>query len=265
VSASQHFQRGLAHLQLQQPAEAAEQMRQCVAKRGQPALCPINPEILKAGPQHCLALALAAQGDFPAADLAFRAALADDPASRAVRFDFAKFHAQRGGPVEALNLLNALGQEKPDDLPVWQLGGQIALSQPEFLEFAQHWTAEALKHFPNHPAILALRAEALLLGGQAESALPFWLQAHSPDSARHLAALTLCEVLAGECQRTFSPADEKLVSQEFLKWYQQLIKSGAHSLVSALNENLEGLGGALPTAAGLLERAMKQAGAALAA
>jgi glycosyltransferase involved in cell wall biosynthesis/tetratricopeptide (TPR) repeat protein len=265
VTASQHFQRGLAHLQLQQPAEAAEQMRQCLAKRGQPALCPINPEILKAAPQHCLGLALAALGDFPAAGQAFHAALADDPASRSARFDYAKFHAQRGVPVEALKLLNALGEEKSDDLPVWQLGGQIALSRPEFLEFAQHWTAEAVKHFPNHPAILALRAEALLLSGQAESALPFWLQSHSPCSARHLAALTLCEVLAGECQRKFPPADEKVVSQEFLKWYQQLIKFGAHSLASALNENLDDLGAPLPTAAGLLKAAMKQAGEALAA
>jgi Flp pilus assembly protein TadD len=259
MTASQHFMLGLAHLELRQPAEAAEQMRQCLGKRHQPALSPINQEILKAGPNHCLALALAALEHTDAAGLAFRAAIKDDPTSRTARFDFAKFQFRHNQAVEALKLLNELAQENPADIQVWQLGGQIALSQPEYLEFAQNWTGEALKHFSEQPAIVLQHAEGLLLNQQVEAALPLWLQAHSPKSARHLAALTLCEFMAGESARQFAPADEKLVSQEFLKWYRQLIKSGASSLISQVNEKLEDLRVILPTAVGVLAAAMKQA------
>ena len=265
MTASQHFVLGLAQMELGHPAEAAEQMRQCLAKRHQPTLSPINHEILKAGPGHCLALSLIALKNEAAAAQALRAALADDPKSVPARFDFARLQFQQGEPVEALKMLNQLVTEKAGDLPVWQLGGQIALSRPEFLEFAQNWTSEAVKHFPKHPAILLQRAEALMLAQQAEAALPFWLEAHSPKGARHLAALTLCEFIAGDCSRQFPPADERLVSQEFLKWYRQLIACGANSLVSQLNERLGDLERILPGAVGALTAAMKKAETALVA
>ena len=158
-----------------------------------------------------------------------------------MRLDFAKFHFQQGRPLEALKLANELVAENCQDIQAWRLGGQIALSQPEFLEFAQDWTGEAIKHFPEDSAILLQRAEALTLNQQAALALPLWTRAHFPNSARHLAALTLCEVLAGECRRHFTPADRRLVSQEFLKWYRHLIKCKAHSLVNQVNEKLDDL------------------------
>ena len=58
LTASLHFALGLAHLEQKQFCEAADQMRQCLAKRHQPALAPINKEIHQAGPRHCLALCL---------------------------------------------------------------------------------------------------------------------------------------------------------------------------------------------------------------
>ena len=72
-------------MELKRPAEAAEQMRQCLAKRGLPSLSPVNVEILKAGPNHCLALCLDALGEKEAAALAFAAALAEEPSSRRAR------------------------------------------------------------------------------------------------------------------------------------------------------------------------------------
>jgi len=264
LTASQHFMLGLAHMELKQPAAAAEQMRQCLAKRGQPALSPINKEILRAGPHHCLALCLAELEQKAGAEQAFRDALGQEAKSHPVRFDFAKFQFQHGRPIEALKLMNELVAESCRDVQAWLLGGQIALSQPEFLEFAQDWTGEAIKHFPNDSAILLQRAEALTLNQQAALALPLWTRAHFPNSARHLAALTLCEVLEGECRRHFTPHTEKLVSQEFLKWYRHLIKCKAHSLVNQVNEKLDDLRAILPAAAGVLSAAMKQAGAAMA-
>ena len=258
LTASQHFLLGLAHLELKQPAEAAEQMRQCLAKRDRPALSPINPEIRKAGPNHCLALSLAALKKPAEAEQAFRAALADEPKSRATRLDFARFRAEQGQPLEALKLLNELVAENPGEVQVWQFGAQIALSRADFLEFARDWTGEAIKHFPEHPAIALQRAEALLLNQDVEQALPLWTKAHSPKSARQLAALALCEFLSGECSRTFTPADEKLVSQEFLKWYRQLINARAHGLIGQLNGDMERLRAMVPTFVGIWEAAVKQ-------
>jgi glycosyltransferase involved in cell wall biosynthesis/tetratricopeptide (TPR) repeat protein len=264
LTASQHFMLGLARMELKQPAAAAEQMRQCLAKRRQPALSPVNREILKAGPHHCLALSLAELGQVAGAEQAFHDALDEDAKSRPVRFDFAKFQFLQGRPLEALKLANELVAENCQDIQAWLLGGHIALSQPDFIEFAQNWTGEAIKHFPEDSAILLQRAEALTLNQQAALALPLWTRAHFPNSARHLAALTLCEVLAGECRRHFTPHTEELVSQEFLKWYRHLIKCKAHSLVNQVNEKLDDLQAVLPAAAGVLGAAMKQAGAAMA-
>jgi glycosyltransferase involved in cell wall biosynthesis len=265
MTASQHFILGLAYMELKQFAEAAEQMRHCLAKRNQPVLSPINREIVKAGPSHCLAICLSTLGQKAAAEQAFHAALKDDPTSRAARFDFAKFQVQKDQPVEALKLLTALVQEKTDEVQPWELGGQIALSQPGFIEFARDWTGEAIKHFPKIPAIALQRAEFLLLSQQVDDALPLWARAHSAKSARHLAALALCEFVAGGCERQFRPADEKIVSQEFLKWYRQLINSGATSVVNQINERLDDLKICLPTAATTLHTALKKAGEALVA
>ncbi len=264
LTASQHFMLGLAHMELKQPAAAADQMRNCLTKREQRALSPINKDILKAGPSHCLALSLAALEQKAEAEKAFRDALAEDAKSRPVRFDFAKFQFQQGQPVEALKLLTELVAENCHDLQARQFGGQIALSQPEFLEFAQAWTGEAVRYLPDDSTILLQRAEALTLSQQPELALPLWIQAHSPTSARHLAAITLCEVLTGECRRHFVPAAEKVVSQEFLKWYRHLIKFKAGSLVNQINEKRDDIRAILPGAVAALDSAMKQAETALA-
>lgn len=264
MTASQHFMLGMAYIELKQPAAAAGQMRQCLAKRNQPVFSPINKHILTVVPRHFLALCLAGLGQRAEAEQAFKEAMQEDPKLRALRFDFAKFQFKNGQPVEALKLANQLAAEDSRDLPVWQFGGQIALSQTEFLEFARNWTGEAIKHFPQDSTVMLQRAEALLLSQQVDSALPLWTQAHVPNSTRHLAALVLCELLEGRCHRQFPHAAEKLVSQEFLKWYRQLIKSKADSIVNNTNENLEELRLVLPSAAAALSAALKRADAAVA-
>ena len=265
LSASHHFSLGLACMELKQPAEAAEQMRQCLAKRSQPALSPVNKEILKGGPSHCLAICLGALQQKDAAARAFADALRDEPSSRRVRLDFARFQAGNGQPLEALKLLNDLTAENPSEAAVWQLGGQIALSRVEFLEFARDWTGEAQKHFPDHSSIVLQRAEALLLTQDVNNALPLWRKAHSPNSPGQTAALVLCEFLAGEYSREFTPADEVLVSREFLQWYRRLIAAGAHSSVNLLHERMDQVRAVLPGFVRTWEAATKQAREALAA
>jgi GT2 family glycosyltransferase/tetratricopeptide (TPR) repeat protein/glycosyltransferase involved in cell wall biosynthesis len=259
LTASQHFSLGLAHIELKQPAEAAEHMRQCAALRDRPALSPINADILKAGPHHCLALCLIALKDADGAKQAFDAALAADASSRPVRFDLARFHAAQDRTGEALKVLSGLAAENPGESRVWELGGQIALSRPEHLEFARDWTCEAVKNFPEDPCLLGQRAEALLLNQDVAQALPLWRRAPAPGSPRQRAAVVLCELLTGDRQHHFTPAEEPAISQEAVQWYRQCIRMGAHSLINQLHERMETIRLTLPAFVRVCEAAHRQA------
>jgi tetratricopeptide (TPR) repeat protein len=259
LTASLHFALGLAHLELKRSCEAADQMRQCLAKRDQPSLAPLNPEIHKAGPRHCLALCLAQLGQTDPAAEEFRLAIKDDPQSRPARFDYARFMATHDQPVEALNLLFELASQKTDDAPVWVQGGQIALSRPEFLEVALDWTADAHRHFPQDPAILRQRAEALTLANRCEDALPLWRKLRPESNPALAAALVLCEMVAQDDQ--FSPPAhlEAQTSQEFLKWYQRVIQFNGRPTIETVNARIDSLQSRLPTVAHMLHEALAQA------
>jgi tetratricopeptide (TPR) repeat protein len=259
LTASQHFCLGAALMELKQPAEAAEHMRQCAAKRHRPALSPINPEIRKAGPHHCLAMCLIALNDAPGAQRAFDDALAADPASRPMRFDLARFHAAQGRTGEALQAARQLAAESPAERPVWELGGQIVLSRPEHLAFARDWTAEAVKHFPDDAGLLMQRAEALLLNQDLAQALPLWRGGPAAGSLRQRAAVVLCELLTGDRQHHFTAAEEPALSQEAVKWYRHCIHMGAHALIQQMHERLETIRLALPGFVRVLEAAHRQA------
>jgi GT2 family glycosyltransferase/glycosyltransferase involved in cell wall biosynthesis/tetratricopeptide (TPR) repeat protein len=262
LTASLHFALGLAHLEQKQFCEAADQMRQCLAKRHQPALAPINQEIHQAGPRHCLALCLDQLRQPETAAQEFRRALQDDPQSRPTRFDFAGFQAAHGQPVEALNLYLALAKEAPDDAQAWLRGGRLALSAPEFHEVALDWTSEAQRHLPEDPAVAHQRAQALTLAGQCEAALPLWRRVaasvNPPGQAQALAAIVLCETASGQDVSAPPAALETSVSREFLTWYQRLVRFNARAALEALNGRLEPLQCAIPSAARLLAAALAQ-------
>jgi glycosyltransferase involved in cell wall biosynthesis/Tfp pilus assembly protein PilF len=264
LTASQHFMLGVARLELKQAAEAANEMRACLAKRGQPVLSPVNTDILGAGPRHCLARALAELGQKEEADQQYRDAISEEPTSRPARFDYAVFHFHQGRPIEALKLANQLVAENSRDLSAWLFGGQVALSNQELFPFACDWTSQAVQNFPDETAIASQRAEALTFSQQLEAALPLWLRLAAGKTPRHLAALVLTELLVtGTCNRQFGPM-EKTVSQEFLKWYRQLIKFRVNPVVSRINERFESLRPVLPSAAEILSVAMRKAEAAAA-
>ena len=84
LTASLHFSLGLALMELGQLAEAATQMRECLAKRNQPSLSPINKDINTAAPRHCLTLCEAQLGNGAAAEKSFQDGLKD----RAIRQQF---------------------------------------------------------------------------------------------------------------------------------------------------------------------------------
>jgi len=264
-TASQHFSLGLAQMELKQPAAAAEQFRQCLAKREQAALSPINPEILRGGPLHCLALCHAALKQNAAAEESFRAAIAAEPRARASRFNFARFLADTGNAIDALKTLNELTVENSADLAAWQFGAELALGKREFIEFACDWTEAAVKQFPDQPSIILLRAEALFLAQRADQALLFWRDARLPKHPRRAAAAALCEALGEDCQTGVAADQEQAVSLEALKWYRRLIAVGANGLAYRLHEKMETLRLTLPSFVAIWETAMRKASAAVAA
>jgi glycosyltransferase involved in cell wall biosynthesis/ADP-heptose:LPS heptosyltransferase/predicted O-methyltransferase YrrM/Tfp pilus assembly protein PilF len=266
LTASLHLALGLAHFELKQFSEAAEHMRQCVARRRQRALTPINTDTLTAMPHHCLALCQLQLGHPAEAEQAFKAALAEKGHQEKAQLDYAKFLRDQNRPVEALQQLHGLITSQPQMAAAWRLGGEISLSQVNFLEFALDWTGEALKALPEDPVAATQRAMALMLGGHALAAAPLWEKLwRSEPQPRTLAALILCEIAAGHPAQTLNAGhDEQATSLAFVEWYQKLIAAGAKPMLESLNARLEPLAKILPAAAQMLNAALTEAEAPLA-
>ena len=259
LTASHHFALGLSFFELKRYREAAGQMRQCVVKRKRPTVSPINTDVLTAAPNHCLALSLANAGDFAGAEKAFQAALAERGRLDEVKLDFAKFLAGQNRQIEALEKLNELVAVNSRNLAAWRAGGEIALSRPEFLEFARDWTGEAVRYVADDLTVLAQRAEALMLSEDMTAAELWervWNGAPKPAA---LAALILCEML--ESPTTHEPQserDEAEVSRAFIAWYRKLLTAKAQKTIVRLNEQIEKLSRALPGAARIIGATMAE-------
>lgn len=269
LNASLAFTLGLALLRSRRYDEAATAFQDCLARRADPGFAPINPEIHRAGPYHCLATCFVALNRFDAAEAAFAKALEAEPGSRPVRLDLVRLRLAQRQSVESLTLLHQLVSERVDDPESWRLGGEIALANPDFLDFALDWTGEAVKHLPADPVLAAQRAEALLLSGDPAGALPFWRQTSPVANPTQQAALCLCELVTGSDRHqptgpslgapAFLPTDEARVSREFLKWYQRLYQTSAAPVLLHVNDHLNELDRVLPSAARGLRAAMAEA------
>jgi FkbM family methyltransferase len=261
LTASLHLSFGLSQFELKDYSAAADQMRHVLAKRKQPALTPVNVGIHGAAPLHCLALCHARTGEVTGAEKHFTEAVAAPSHANEARVDFAKFLLEQQRPTEALQTLHAAITADAQYVPAWRLGGEIALGRVEFLEFARDWTGEAFKNLPGNPVIAAQRAEALMLNGDTVAAAEIWEKIwRSEPDARPLAALILCENLGAPTGHAPKAGEEELAtSRAFIAWYQKLIGVHAHALTGRVNEQLEKLSRALPSAAQMLEAALAEA------
>mgnify|MGYP001189156709 CR=1 FL=1 len=261
LTASLHFALGLAHLERGQFSEAADQMRQCLAKRDRPTLSPILKEIRTAAPHHCLAVALWRSGDAEGAEQSFQTALQGPGSMDRIRLDYARFLVERERPVDALRALTECVTEKPDCVEAWRLGGQVALSRPDFLEFARDWTGEALRYVSADTVLRVQRATALLLSGDCEGAWELWRQAEGVSShPETVAARLLCAAVTGRAMEPWDASiPEPAVSRAWLGWYQRLHRCGAHKVLVQLHDSLPGWAERLPTAARCLQAALEEA------
>jgi glycosyltransferase involved in cell wall biosynthesis/Tfp pilus assembly protein PilF len=263
LTASMHFALGLAQFAQARYADAAEQLRQCIAKRDQAALTPINVDILTAAPYHCLALSLAKSGDTDGAEKAFKRGWQETGRKEELILDYARFLEKQNRSVDALHRLHEAITANPLWASAWCLGAQIAVSRPDSLDFACDWTAEALKHLPDSAEVTALRAEALLLNQQTSRASQLWKslcnqQPQPPASA----AFILCELIE-DSPLTFSEPQEcdlGPISRALINWYQRCLAMRAQTIVQRVNERLHVLRSILPSAADMIEAALVEAG-----
>jgi GT2 family glycosyltransferase/glycosyltransferase involved in cell wall biosynthesis/tetratricopeptide (TPR) repeat protein len=264
LTASLNFALGLSLFELKEYVAAAEQMRQCLNRRHDPVVSPINSDILTAAPEHCLALSLAKSGDPAGAEKAFLLALSGQSQVKGsldgIKLDYAKFLAAQKREVEAFQKLHELVAANSRNAVAWQTGGDIALGRPEYLEFARNWTTEAVRYVAEDFIVNRQRAEVLMLTGESTAAVPLWERLwQSERQPTILAALILCETL--ESQVRHSPdriVDELATSRAFIKWYQRLIAMRAHSCIQLVNGRLEDLSRTLPTAVAMLQKALAE-------
>ena len=261
LNASLHLALGLSLFELKKYSAAVPQMRECIAKRLLPALTPINMDIHTAAPWHCRALCQLRTGDTAGAEKSFEQAVAANGRANEARADFARFLAEQNRAVDALKQLHAAITADATFALAWRLGGQMALAQPELLEFALDWTGEALRNLPEDLSVKSNRAEALLLSGNISEAATLWAGVWEKDRLpRSLAALCVCRLAGGNNLPTLgSPAEEEQCSRAFIGWYQRLLGVPAAETVRLLNENLPGLTAALPTAEKILRAAFSEA------
>jgi GT2 family glycosyltransferase/tetratricopeptide (TPR) repeat protein/glycosyltransferase involved in cell wall biosynthesis len=255
LTASLHFALALAYFELKQFRKAVEHLRHCLAKRGQPTFAPLNADILTAAPHHCLAVSLARLGDNAEAEKSFQAGLEEKSRVEELRLAYAKFLTEQNRPVEALHQLHEIVRHQPQHAPAWRLGGEVALSKAEFLEFARDWTGEAIRNLPDDGVIVAQRAEVLLLSQDVSAALPLWtrtINGQRPPQA--VAARIICATIGAQpVEGLRDQAEETAVSHAFVNWYRRLVTVGARDAVFRLNSQVETLRPVLPSAATVLD------------
>lgn len=261
LTASLHFALGLSLFALGNYQEAAEQIRQCLSKRKQPALSPVNTDILTSMPNHCLALSLAKVGDKAGAEKAFEAALAENGRIEETKLDYAKFLVGENRQVEALHKLREMITANCRNVTAWRTGGEISLSRPEFLGFARDWTGEAMRYVAEDSIVAGQRAEALMLNGDTAAAIELWERLWNTErQPRALAALILCQAIESPTTHAAEEGSHELaVSRAFIAWYQRLIAMRSKTVISRLNEQMDKLSRALPTAAQRIEKALTEA------
>ena len=178
-----------------------------------------------------------------------------------IRLDYARFLQDQDRAIDALRCLHEAIQENPQSSEAWLLGGQIALSRPQMLEFACDWTGEAVRHRPEDSALLAQRAEALLLSNALPQASAAWerLAAANPQPPT-LAAQIVCDLVTGRESRPLPDSGVAAATgRAFLGWYRKCIEFNAQEIVLALNQRVEALKRVLPEAGQILEMALSEA------
>lgn len=259
-TASMHFLAAVALLRMKRAAEAIPHLEACLAKRETPTLTPPCHQIFKAGPYHLLAQCRGLVGENEKAEVCFKKSLEIDPDAPGILHDFAHFLHRTDRSLEALQTLHGAMAKGINHEHLWHLGCFISASKPEFAEFSVDWTEEAMKHFPQHAGIRALRGEALLKAGRFHEARPFFQDSVHAQEPSARAAVLICQLADGQALALGPMENETQLSVEFVGWYRRLLASKSMEALKKVNARVDDLRKVLPKAASMLEQALKEAG-----
>ena len=248
-----HYVYGLALLKLDRHAEATAPLRECIAKRDEPAFTARFKGVEGHGPHHLLADCLAKTGQTAEATAEFDSALAMAPEATSLRWSYARFLTGEGQQEKAIGLLYDAIENSSIDCRLWSLGCNIVNGHLTDAEVALHWTDCAIAECPDHPEIGKQRGVALLTVGRFAEALEFFVKA--PAHPLNEGARILCQVATGVEARLGDPDKELLISTAFVEWYRRLLERGQEAAANRLAEKLEKVAGVLPTAAKVLHEA----------
>ena len=252
MSASDHYTLGLARGRTGQYEQAAREFQACLAKRRASTRVPNHAIVLGDAPFQCLASALMQLKRHGETEMVYRQGISEQPQSVELRLEYARFKLQQGRPLEALRDTHLLTEKHSDNTAVWLLGAEICLAHPQFREIVMDWTAAAVERHPGDPEISAMRAEALLVAGDAQAAqallqpmrdLPTGL------AGRSLAAFIFCRMF--EDAPTLPAVDaqtEPRVSQAFLDLYRRIGLAGGTAIVQLVKSRIHNLEATLPLA-----------------
>jgi Tfp pilus assembly protein PilF len=196
------------------------------------------------------------------AEIHFKKAIEIEPDSPGILHDYAHFLYRTDRSLEALQTLHGAMAKGMSNEPIWHLGSFISAGKPEFIDFAVDWTEEAVKHYPRHEGIRGLRGETLLKAGRFREAQPYFQNSPLSGEPAAQAAVLMCRLAEGETPESIGVEMEKKLSIEFVGWYRRLLAARSQQGVSKLNSRVDTLRKVLPTAAAMLEQALKEGDAA---
>ncbi|MCF7707634.1 MAG: glycosyltransferase [Verrucomicrobia bacterium] len=258
-TASLHYILGLAYFNLGKFSAALEEVETCMAKKNRQTMSPQINEVRGIEPLLIRANCLALLKRYEEAGKAFRVALEHDERSRSARFDYARFLASRRQTGEALRLLIELVSEGAGELPVWDIGARIALTDRRYTAYALDWTAEAVNVFPHERIVIRQRAEALLLNDMPEQAFTWYRKLKYPLDSTSEAGLLVCGFVVDDEEVCSDVKTDRVLNAEFAAWYKRLVQFGARTTIKKLNSRMHAVADILPLTGPLLRNAAAQA------
>ncbi|MSU41414.1 MAG: tetratricopeptide repeat protein [Pedosphaera sp.] len=254
-TATAHYLRGLALLKLQRATEAVSDLEACIQKASVPTMAPGCAGVHSAAPHHLLAECHARDGRAQQAETHFIRAIELEPVNAVLRYDFAKFLDHEKRPADALNVLHDFLLQHPVDARLWAQGASIANGSLGDDTLALSWTQHALLHHPEHIELRKHRAIALLTAGQFAEALALFESTEELASDITTAAIYLCRIASGQCEKLTAPSNEATVSQCWTGWYRRLMVHENDRALRVINSHLPDVDRVLPTAGKVLREA----------
>lgn len=258
IPASLHFTVGLAQMDLGKFSEALHSFTQCVRNKDKKTYSVVNTQIKSGAPLHCLGMCLEKTNKFDQALENFGKALHLSPESNGIQQDFMRLTREQNLHLKAIDILNQNMCEGEDSLIFWKLGSQICLDNDQLHGFGVEWVDEALKYYPEDLELNQTRWRLLLESSQLQKMIEGKGPADNHLTAEIFAGIVWARLLHGQPLPHAPVSLESKISGEMIEWYKKWVNKGEEQLIRAINDNIELIRPAYPTAYSVVENVLEQ-------